>query len=692
MDELLHFFRQEAREITSSLTSQLLALEKNPADPEPLKQCLRSAHTLKGTARVVRQVQIGEMAHMLEDALAPLRDGGEVESEYISDLLRIVDRIQEMVGALDQDTSAEDQTGPQAPGNAPKPSADGDALETVRVGISEMDGLLEGLSEAAIQIGPLHEAEDTVRQAALVASSLQELLRNGSSLDQTHMLGRARAAADELCTALAHIERTMSPSLSRLEREVESVRSRASTLRLLPVSAILGTLELAVRDTAQTLGKAVNFVASGSDVKLEGHILLSVRDALLHMIRNAVDHGIEGDEQRFDAGKPLAGEIQLAVMRQGRRVIFECRDDGRGIDIDNVRRTAIKNGRLTHAQAAALTRDEALGLLFEAGVSTAKEVTEISGRGVGLDVVQSVAKRLRGKATISSEVGRGTVITIDVPVSLSAMSVLAVEVDETTVLIPIDAVRKTLLLNRKDIAKRSDGDHIIHEERAISFVPLGSIMGTSQASTDSRNTWTVVVVQSASKWFALGADRLRAAMDVVVKPLPSGIDASAVIAGAAFDSQGDPLLVLDPMALDGTSTAVTRMADASVTTQARRLPILVIDDSLTTRMLEQSILEAAGYTVDLCASADEAIRKAQTRNYGLFICDVEMPGMNGFEFTAATRADPKLCTIPVIMVTSLATPENRKRGMDAGASDYIVKGDFDQKHFVLKVAELLGAA
>jgi two-component system chemotaxis sensor kinase CheA len=302
-----------------------------------------------------------------------------------------------------------------------------------------------------------------------------------------------------------------------------------------------------------------------------------------------------------------------------------------------------------------------------------------------------VANRLRGLATIYSEMGNGTEIVIDIPMSLSAMTVLSVQVGDQQVLVPFDAVRRTLRLEPNEVVKLAEGEGILYEQRTIPFIALRNLLGMPAPPNESRKTWSAIVVQAGSKWMALGADSLLDTIDIVVKPLPPGINALPSIAGAAFDSQGDPLLVLDPMAIDVVRGDVVQVQSGPQPVHGPRLPILVIDDSLTTRMLEQSILEAAGYTVELSASADDALRRAHSRKFGLFIVDVEMPGMNGHEFTRITRSDPALSSIPVIMVTSLATADDRQRGLDAGASEYIVKGDFDQKHFVRKVAELLGA-
>jgi two-component system chemotaxis sensor kinase CheA len=687
---LEEFFRAEARELVDGLTRDLLALERTPDDISVLNRCLRLAHTLKGAARVVRQMRIGEMAHTIEDALAPFRDGEEqISSEYVSDLLRILARVREALVELGIGPGPE---GAEARvDGSRRPAAVDERLETVRIEIADMDALLEGLSEAAVQLGPMESGVDAVRHAQRLAASLREALEESTGrAAERSLLARLRATVHEMVSALGHAERDMGAGLGRIERELGEVQSRASMLRLVPVGAILGTLELAARDTADALGKLATFEASGGDVRLEGHILSAVREALLHVIRNAVDHGIEPAEERVAHGKPAGGRISLDIVRRGRRVAFRCRDDGRGIDVDRVVRSAVERGLVDPRTAEALDRDNALSLVVLAGVSTSEEVTEISGRGVGLDVVREVAERLKGDLRIASDLGEGTLIELEVPVSLSSMPVLSVLFGGTTAFVPLDAVRGTLRVLASEVLTSPEGERILFGERAVPFVPLGPLLGVA-ARDEGRVSWSAVVVQAGGQWTALAVDRLLGTMDIVVKPLPKGAGVPPGIAGAAFDAQGDPVLVLDPATLSPGVRNGAPKDTSSAPVKRSRLPILVIDDSLTTRMLEQSILESAGYEVDLCASGEEALRKARTRRYGLFIVDVEMPGMNGFEFTAASRADAALREVPVIIVTSLASPRDRERGREAGASAYIVKGEFDQNKFVGKVAELLRA-
>jgi two-component system chemotaxis sensor kinase CheA len=686
-EDLDRYFRAEARELLDGLTRGLLDLEKDPGRSDLIAQCFRLAHTLKGAARTVRRVHIGELAHAIEDALAPFRDGAEVPAaDFVTDLLKLLDLIRSELGSGDAGAG---RTG-EARDRAAAPDGHEERLETVRVDLAAMDALLDGLSEARVQLSPLQSGVDALASARHLAHLLVEELRPGRRRASTDpdapATGRARAVLDELCAALAHAHRDVGSSLGRIQRELEQAFAKASALRLVPVSAIFGSLELGVRDAAQSLEKPVELEVSGGDVRLEGHILSAVRAALLHVVRNAVDHGIEPADERVAAGKPRTGRIQLRIERRGRRVAFLCEDDGRGIDTSAVRRSAISSGIVPLEEAEALSPDAARMLIFRAGVTTSEAVTEVSGRGVGLDVVREIAQRFKGDVHVSSEPGRGTTIGLEVPVSMSSLAVLIALVGRRTVLIPLDAVRATLRISANELTPGQTGAAVLHEGEVVPFSPLASFFEEGAGASPADGRWSLIVVESHGRKRALGVDRLLGTTEITIKALPPAVGASPAVAGAAFDAQGEPLLVLDPRGLVGLGHAA---ASSLVDAASDRPPILVIDDSLTTRMLEQSILESAGYDVDLAASGEQGLRRARERRYGLFILDIEMPGMNGFEFTALAHADSALRDVPILMVTSLASPEHRRRGFEAGARAYIVKGEFDQKYFLRKVAELL---
>ncbi len=710
------YFRIEAREILEGLTQGVLQLEKGTSQKDVVGRLFRYAHTLKGAARVVKQPEMADAAHGIEDVLSPYRESGApVPRASIDDLLRIIDGMTHsiaalgsgeapMVNAVAAPTLAAAPPPPVestvavrafaertavAPPVSPVPEPVHDErLETVRVEIHEMDVLLDDIFQASAQIHGLAGSEAALAQAQQVLSALIDQL-HGRRSNRTAVasLERARAIAEELGVTIEGIAQRLVQSRDHAESAIRLVHERAHRLRLVPASTIFAGLERATRDAALACGVSVEFVASGGENGLDGHVLLAVRDALSHVVRNAVAHGMEPEAERIRKGKPAVGRVHLHVAQRGHQVAFVCRDDGRGIDADAVRRTAVARGILSAADAEALTVQAALDLVFLPGVSTSKEVTELSGRGVGLDVVRDTARRFKGDAEVHSEAGHMTSIEIRVPVSLSSLTALLVEIAGVQHALPLDAAVGALRVPSQEILRTGGTESILFGDRVIPFSSMARLLGSAPTG-DARRAWSAVVLRAGGRLAAIGVDRLLGTTELVIKPLPALAGAARLVMGASLDADGNPQLMLDVAALVDTTCAAQGLPPEPV--RARPPPILVIDDSLTTRMLEQSILESAGYEVDVAISAEEALEKAYLRPYGLFVCDVEMPGMDGYGFVTTTRADAKLRQVPVIMVTSLNTPENRQRGLDAGASEYIVKGEFDQERLLLRIRTLIG--
>jgi two-component system chemotaxis sensor kinase CheA len=410
---------------------------------------------------------------------------------------------------------------------------------------------------------------------------------------------------------------------------------------------------------------------------------------LLQLVRNAVAHGIEAETERTAMGKPPAGRVGLHVERRGNRVVFVCQDDGRGLDVEAIRRAAVVRNLLSATEVETLSVDEALQLLLRGGVSTTRAVTEIAGRGVGLDIVRETVSRLKGDIHVRSEATRGTAIEISVPISIASLVVLVMEAAGMSVLLPFDAVRRTIRLTPGDIARAAAGDSILFEGEVMPFLPLATLWRQPMLPEREAQSWSAVVVQAGARLAAVGVDRLLGTARVMLRPLPPILGPVRLIAGASFDGEGNPQPVLHPAGLVEAVLATKASSTEAVVTP--KPPVLVIDDSLTTRMLEQSILESAGYTVDLATCGEEALEKAHRGRYGLFIVDIEMPGMDGFTLIEHIRADPALHHIPAMLVSSRAAVEDRRRGEEqVGARAYMVKSEFDEGDFLRTIRSLIG--
>jgi two-component system chemotaxis sensor kinase CheA len=676
------YFRPEARELLDQFAKGVLELEKSGTSAAAVQRLLRLAHTLKGAARVVKQSEIADRAHAIEDALSPFRNCADnIAREQIDTILSHLDKISSRIVTL---VPADDADQP----GANKPSSD-DGARTVRTDIAEMDAVLDGVAETYALLAGLRSAAQGVEQARhLVDLMLARLAAHGTA-DHDRQSGRnpqhLHAIGEELRRSFGGVERNLGSTIDQMDRELHQLRDAAERLRLGSAGSLFFALERTARDAARTLSKQVTFEGKGGDIRLDSHVLETIQGALIQIVRNAVAHGIESESERRAAGKPAIGRVTVNVSRRGRRIVFECLDDGRGVDLDAVRQVALQRG-LVGSAAKDFGAEDVVRMLLRGGISTSRMVTGVSGRGVGLDVVREAVERLGGEVIFRTNPGIGTTFELVIPPSLASMEALLVDAGGggNATAIPLDAVRSTLRVASGGISRAAPGASVLYEQKAIAFIPLSAALDGARWSAD--RIWTAVIVTGTGGLAAIGVDRLLGTARIVVRPLPERLAAGPVVAGALLDAESNPQLVLDP---DGLVAAAQHGDSGELDPTPQRRPVLVIDDSLTTRMLEQSILESAGYEVDVALSGEEALDTVRRKRYSLMLVDVEMPGMDGFTFIERIRSDVALRDIPAILVTSRAAPEDRQRGCDVGAQGYIVKSEFDQAELLAMIRPLM---
>jgi two-component system chemotaxis sensor kinase CheA len=662
----------------------VLDLEQGASGKDLIGQMLRLAHTLKGAAHVVKQAEIARLAHQLEDVLVGHQTGDAVPRQQAEAMLGLVDGMTAQLAALGFEQSQ--------PVEQPAPAPPEETFDTLRVDLGDMDVLLEGVAESSVRLASLKSKIATVEYAAdlavLLSSHLSAPGADTGSDRAVASLGKGRAIAEDLQAVLRPLFHSLVSTMEQVERELAQVRDTASQLRLVPASAVFAPLRRTARNTAQMLGKQVDFVTDGGEHRLDAHVLAAVRDALLQIVRNAVAHGIEAPAVRAAAGKPAMGKVSLQVRRRGNRVAFACQDDGSGFDVVALRHAVVARGLMSAAAVEALNSEDVFRLLLRGGgISTSSAVTEVAGRGIGLDVVRETSSKLKAEVAMRTVSGAGSTVEISVPVSLLSLSAVIVESDGMSASLPLDSVRQTLRLVETDIVRSPDGDSILFDGKTVPFLPLARALGRPVSRSQAAQHFSAVVVRSGAEHAAVGVDRVLNTATVLLRPIPAFAGVYPIVAGAALDAEGNPQLVLDPAAL----VLAAGAERISFTQEAppRTPVVLVIDDSLTTRMLEQSILETAGYEVHLATSAEEALEKARAGDYDLFVVDVEMPGMDGFEFVTRTRLEPALSAVPSILVTSRNAPEDKKRGEEAGARAYVVKGEFDQAQLLQTIRRLI---
>lgn len=695
--EFRQMFVQEAESRLTRLSEELLALEESTGDPELIASIFRDAHTIKGGAAVVGMEEVVVVAHAMEDILEELRSGHrEATPELIDGVLAAVDGLRTMLAPAMADRDLRSDASVLAAGlraiAAAGPEEDGAGTPAGEEPVVEEEApalvaVPAGTPAAATELDRVQTrrtaaAHETVR---VPVSRLDELVR---------LVGESAAAHLRIGRMLAERLNEDPSGLSEfrdLSRVLNDLQERTMRARMVPVVTITEPLQRAVRDVARSTGKNVRWEVRGEDTELDRGVLQQLTDPLLHLIRNAVDHGIEEPAARMAAGKPEYATVRLHAMQLGSEVTIAVSDDGAGIDVRRVKEQASRHG----ANAASMSDEEALFLVFRSGLSTASFISDVSGRGVGLDVVHTAMDRLRGRVEVASTPGEGTEFRLIVPITLAVLPCLLLVVAAQKYAIPMHSV-----LIAKDVSANGEEEIRAGGQPAVwvgdQTVPLSSLAATLGAPDDEHGP--VVVVAGVTRRHAFRVEALLGQRDVVVKGLSPLLSRVDVLAGASVEPDGSILLVLDAPGLinrarrlrRGAAAMPAAMEEQGTASRRYRAKILVVDDALTVRELQRSILERAGYDVRTAGDGIEALSRLSEEGVDLMLTDVEMPRMGGFALTEAVRARPALANLPVVILTSRASEEDRERGLDVGADGYIVKSAFDESALLNVVARLLG--
>ena len=474
---------------------------------------------------------------------------------------------------------------------------------------------------------------------------------------------------------------------NELSRSLNDLQERAIRTRMVPVATITDKLQRAVRDLSRAQGKTIRWDARGTDTELDRGVLNQLSDSLLHLVRNAVDHGIEQPARREAAGKPAHGTVRLHAMQLGSEVIIAVTDDGNGTDVERVREQAGRQG----IDIDGMSEEEVLQLTFRSGLSTTAFVTDVSGRGVGLDVVRTNVEAARGRVEIRSQLGEGTEFRIVVPITLAVLRCLLVEAGGQRFALPFHRVVLSQAYQASSQGRAEGRPVVWVDDQPVPVSTLAETLGTPPGDATAG---PIVVLADTARRHAFQVDRLLGQRDVVVKGLSRLLPHLPAVAGASVEPDGSVLVVLDPPGL------IQRARQTSLGDPLRapvrqhdptRQRILVVDDALTVRELQRSILERAGFDVRVAADGSEALSKLAEEPSDLVLTDVEMPTMDGFALTEAIRAHPSVANIPVLILTSRSSDADRQRGLDAGADGYIVKSGFDEGSLLAAVNRLLGA-
>ena len=703
--KFLDIFAREAQEHLAHLRQGILHLEQAEVHPESLHGLLRSAHTLKGASRMVGLADISRLAHALEDAVKLLEEGGRsCDAAMVDVLLLTTDMLEAMVG---QALTAVD-------GSAGAPFDLEAMLASLRSGAPPADRRLLGAAASAADQGP-GLADDSVRISVDRLDRLVNLLGEGSlavarlerhgamlqSLErelETFLAGLRREKNYRTVRGiLSHFQdfrRQMDDHLMHFQGLGETLAQEAHGLRMVPLATLAEDLRRVVRDLARAQGKDVHFEVSGEETALDRLVWDVLRPSLIHMLRNALDHGIETPRERRAAGKPPRGTIQLSARYERRGVCITLADDGRGIDPALVRQIAVARGLLQGEEAAALSDQDVLYLILRPGFSTRSDADDVSGRGIGMDVVRAGMDRIKGNLLIHSAVGLGTEIQLELPLTLARLSGLVIRCESERYVLPLQYVHGVLHLGEDDILFQAGRERIRYEGRSRPLFTLRELLGEAQQSAYTGTRIPAVMMRCREQYAAWAVSDILGVQDVVVKSLGPHLSAVGAFAGAAVLGDGLPALIpAVPELFAGARLGVggqVRGELAAARARKKRGRVLVVDDSITTRAMEKNILESCGYQVGLAMSGEEALDLLAENRFDLIVTDIEMPGMDGFELTRQLRQSESHADVPVIIVSSRASDEDKRRGIEVGAQAYIVKGSFDQGKLIEAVETLIG--
>lgn len=553
-------------------------------------------------------------------------------------------------------------------------------LDTIRVPTQYLDALMVHTGELRVAKTGLAHIQERVRDL----KGLWEGWKKG---------GRQRGIWAQLDELVSFLETSIAENNSRLETICRELEDKVRTLRLLPLSTIFLLFPRVVRDLANEQGKQVDFVMEGGELTVDKQIIEDMKDPLLHLLRNAVDHGIETPAERQEKGKNPIGKIWLKATSTGSNVVIEVGDDGRGLDLEKIRQTALKRKLYTAEQLAQMTPQQLRNLIFLPGFSTRTFVTEISGRGVGLDVLRNNVEKLKGNISLESPPQGGTVFRITLPSSVASINVMLVEVQGWLQAIPTDAIVQTLLIRPEEIYSLEGKPTVSVRGQPVALVKMADLLQlpavSSSQQKQKRRTQQqqstlkkAVILQVEGEMVAFEVDDCKQVLDVVVKPQSRLLKRVRNVAGATILGNGDVCAILNPYDLVKSVRHATTLPTPVIPEEAprtRKPVVLLVEDSIAVRTQEKRILEKAGYEVVIAVDGLDGYNKLLSGlQVDAIISDIEMPNLNGIEFTARVRQHPEFREIPIIIVTSLAKEEDKRRGAQAGANAYIVKGQFNQ--------------
>lgn len=743
---MFDLFQTEVQQHCACLSDGLVLLEQNASNPKLVEPLMRSAHSIKGAARIINLDGAVQLAHSMEDCLVRIQRQTEVPTPVrIDELLKGCDVLRSLadhkseedarkwleseasaIGTLAAALQAPPQAPPPVPPQptvsppppaAPTPTAPSPTAPTppaptppaaaiapageghqsaVLVSSSSLEKLLQLSGESLVEARRLESIRKVLSRAKhaqrVLADALDSLEVTGARAGEA--MGAVSASRDALDDALRQVE----DHLRRGEELASALHNEAVSSRMRPFGDVCGSLPRSVRDVARKLGKDVRLVIAGEQVPVDREILRQLEAPLGHLVRNAIDHGIETPQERSMAGKPPQATLRVEARHHAGSLVVEVREDGRGIDRDSLRKRIESKGLAAGEIVATLGDAELFDFLFLPGFSTAAQVTDISGRGVGLDVVQSMAHAVGGSVEVKSTSG-GSSFALRLPVTLSVIRAAIISIAGETYAMALARLERIDRIERSELQTVEGRSATVIRGEMVGLVDAAQLLELKPPATPRhQKDLSIVSVLAGTRTVGVIVDSFLGEEDLVVRKLDSRLGDIAHVDSAAIRENGDLLLVLDTddlvqSALQLLEQGKLRSGHASTAANGRaQKRVLVVEDSITVREVERQMLLRAGYAVETAVDGVDGWNALQKGKYDLIVSDVDMPRMNGIELLRRLRADPRFAHLPVVIVSYKDREEDRLAGLDAGASAYLTKGSFQDQSFLQAIADLVGAA
>ncbi|MCP2054638.1 UNVERIFIED_ORG: two-component system sensor histidine kinase and response regulator WspE [Pseudomonas fluorescens] len=749
---LLELFSLEADAQTQVLSAGLLALERNPTQADQLEACMRAAHSLKGAARIVGVDAGVSVAHVMEDCLVSAQENrlylqpehidallqgtdllmriatpgnnvGPADIEgYVALMERLLDPSQPIVQATPVAVATPEPAPapvidplPPEPESAPPVSTDlprpnkrmtEGGERVLRVTAERLNSLLDLSSKSLVETQRLKPYLVSLQRLKRIQSNSARALDTlDGQLKAMDLSLEAQEALADTRRLLSEAQALLADKTAELDEFGWQAGQRAQVLydtalacRMRPFADVLAGQVRMVRDLGRSLGKQVRLEIEGEKTQVDRDVLEKLEAPLTHLLRNAVDHGIEMPEQRVLAGKPAEGLIRLRASHQAGLLVLELSDDGNGVDLERLRGTIVDRHLSPLETALRLSEEELLTFLFLPGFSLRDKVTEVSGRGVGLDAVQHMVRQLRGAVVLEQTAGQGSRFHLEVPLTLSVVRSLVVEVGEEAYAFPLAHIERMCDLAPDDIVQLEGRQHFWHEGRHVGLVAASQLLQRPPGQSNDE-TLKVVVIRERDAVYGIAVERFIGERTLVVLPLDDRLGKVQDISAGALLDDGSVVLIVDvedmlrsvdKLLNTGRLERIARRSQQA--TEAPRKRVLVVDDSLTVRELQRKLLLNRGYEVAVAVDGMDGWNALRSEDFDLLITDIDMPRMDGIELVTLLRRDSRLQSLPVMVVSYKDREEDRRRGLDAGADYYLAKASFHDDALLDAVMELIGGA